>query len=155
MVGTCGVTFSESYQATTPVHRGALCTFGQIFFPFVPGPRGYHEAMAPILNALAELMCDHGGTFKVIPDSAPTIIVGGAPVLTMADIVVPQTPCPFNYAGVPAPCVTAEPIPGTGALMVTAMGIPVLLETTQFLTIGGEPCDAMVVFPGQVLVEGT
>jgi hypothetical protein len=111
--------------------------------------------MAPILNALAVLICDHGGTFKIIPDSAPTILVGGAPVLTIADIVVPETPCPFVYGIVPAPCVTAEPVPGTWALTVTAMGTPVLLETTQFLTIGGEPCDAMVLEPGQFLVEGT
>jgi hypothetical protein len=109
----------------------------------------------PICNALAVLICDHGGTFKVIPDSAPNILVGGAPVLTMADIVVPETPCPFVYGIVPAPCVTAEAIPGTGALFVTANGIPVLLETTQFLTIGGEPCDALVLEPGQFLVEGT
>ena len=69
MVGTFGVTATGSYQAAVPVDRGALCTFGQLLFPFVLGRQGYDENMAPILNALAELICDHGGTFKVIPDS--------------------------------------------------------------------------------------
>jgi hypothetical protein len=111
--------------------------------------------MPPILNANAILTCPHGGLFKVLPLTAPTVIVGGAPVVTMMDMAVPESPCPFvTPAGVPLPCVEAKPL-GPPAGTVTAMGVPVLLETTQFLTTGtGPPVPAEVTFPGQVLVEG-
>ena len=51
-----------------------------------------------ILNANAQVMCSHGGMFQFIPATAPTVMVGGAPVLTIADQAVPKTPCPFATA---------------------------------------------------------
>jgi hypothetical protein len=117
--------------------------------------------MPPILNANAIITCSHGGTFKIMPTSAPTIMPGGAPVLTVADVAagsVPMTPCPFATAAGPAPCIKLGTVTGGMATKVMAKGQPVLLQTTQFLTIpagAGAPVPAMVTFPGQVKVQGT
>ncbi len=111
-----------------------------------------------ILNASAQVMCSHGGTFQFVPSTAPTVTVGGAPVLTIADQAVPLTPCPFATAAGPAPCVTLAPPLGGFATKVVANGTPVLLDTTQFLTVpagAGAPVPATVVSPGQMTVQGT
>jgi hypothetical protein len=114
--------------------------------------------MPPILNANAVIMCSHGGTFALIPSTAPTVLVGGAPVLTIADLAVPQTPCPFATIAGPAPCVQLTPPIAGAAIKVTANGVPVLLATAQFMTIpagAGAPVPAQVMSPGQVLVQGS
>jgi hypothetical protein len=111
-----------------------------------------------ILNANAQVMCSHGGTFKFIPATAPTVTVGGAPVLTIADQAVPQTPCPFATAAGPAPCVQLAPPMAGFAMKVVAKGTPVLLDTTQWMTIpagAGAPVPAQVVFAGQTMVQGS
>ena len=110
------------------------------------------------LNANAQVMCSHGGTFKFIPATAPTVTVGGAPVLTIADQAVPQTPCPFATAAGPAPCVQLAPPMAGFAMKVVAKGTPVLLDTTQWMTIpagAGAPVPAQVVFAGQTMVQGS
>jgi hypothetical protein len=114
--------------------------------------------MPPILNANAVVMCSHGGTFKFIPSTAPTVMVGGAPVVTMADVAVPQTPCPFATAAGPAPCIQLTP--PTAGMSVTTManGTPVLLQTAQFMTIpagAGVPVPATVTFAGQTMVQAS
>lgn len=114
--------------------------------------------MPPILNANAVIMCSHGGTFKFLPSTAPTIVVGGAPVLTIADQAIPQTPCPFATVAGPAPCIQLTPPIAGAAIKVTANGVPVLLATAQFMTIpagAGVPVPAQVTFPGQTMVEGS
>jgi hypothetical protein len=110
-----------------------------------------------ILNANAQVMCSHGGTFRFVPSTAPNVIVGGAPVLTIADQAAPLTPCPFATPAGPAPCVTLAPPLGGFATKVMANGTPLLLDTTQFLTVpagAGAPVPATVVFPGQTTVQG-
>jgi hypothetical protein len=110
--------------------------------------------MPPILNALAVVACSHGGTFKVAVPTAEDVLVGGLPVLTVEDVWLPVTPCPFlTPAGVPKPCVEVTPIPFTAAVVVKANGVPVLLETTQFVTVGIPP-ECEVLEPGQVSVQG-
>jgi hypothetical protein len=114
--------------------------------------------MPPILNANAEVACSHGGTFKFLPATAPTVMVGGAPVLTISDQAVPFTPCPFATAAGPAPCIGLTPPTAGFALVTKAQGVAVLLQTAQFLTIpagAGVPVPAMVVSPGQVTVQGS
>lgn len=114
--------------------------------------------MPPILNANAVIMCSHGGTFAFLPTTAPTVMVGGAPVLTIADQAVPQTPCPFATAAGPAPCIQLTPPMVGAATQVTANGVPVLLATAQFMTIpagAGAPVPAQVMSPGQMTVQGT
>jgi hypothetical protein len=111
-----------------------------------------------ILNANAEVMCSHGGTFQFIPSTAPTVMVGGAPVLTIADQAVPLTPCPFATAAGPAPCIQLAPPMAGFAMKVVANGTPVLLDTTQWLTIpagAGVPVPATVVFAGQTTIQGS
>jgi hypothetical protein len=87
-------------------------------------------------------------------------VIGGMPVLTLADVMTahPMTPCPFATAAGPAPCVSLTP-PSVGtALKVMAKGQPVLLQTAMFMTIpagAGVPVPAMVNYPGQVKVQGT
>jgi hypothetical protein len=117
--------------------------------------------MPPILNANAIIMCSHGGTFQIIPSTAPTVMVGGAPVLTIADVAsgsVPMSPCPFATAAGPAPCIKLGSATGGMAVKTTAKNTPVLLQSTQFITIpagAGAPVPAMVTSPGQVTVQGT
>ena len=114
--------------------------------------------MPPILNANAIIMCSHGGTFAFIPATAPTVMVGGAPVITIADVAVPQTPCPFATIAGPAPCIQLTPPMVGAATQVTANGVPVLLATAMFMTIpagAGAPVPAQVTFPGQEMVQGT
>jgi hypothetical protein len=65
-----------------------------------------------ILNANAQVMCSHGGTFQFVPATAPTVM---------------------------------------------ANNTPVLLDTTQFLTVpagAGAPVPATVVFPRQTTIQG-
>ena len=113
--------------------------------------------MPPILNANAIIACSHGGTFKIIPMN-PMKMAGGAPIVTLSDVApgsVPMTPCPFlTPAGVPAPCVKLGSATGGMATKVSVNGVPVLLATTQFITIGPMPVPAMVTFPGQMTVQG-
>jgi hypothetical protein len=111
-----------------------------------------------ILNANAVVMCSHGGTFRFVPATAPMVTIGGAPVVTIADQALPMTPCPFATPAGPAPCVTLAPPLGGFAIRVMAQGTPVLLDTTQFLTIpagAGAPVPATVMQPGQTIVQGT
>jgi hypothetical protein len=121
------------------------------------GSFGARSLVPFILNANAQVMCSHGGTFKFIP-SNPTVMVGGAPVLTIADVAVPATPCPFATPAGPAPCTQLAPPLGGFALKVVVNGTPVLLDTTQWMTIptgAGVPVPATVVFAGQTAVQGS
>jgi hypothetical protein len=114
--------------------------------------------VAFILNANAQVMCSHGGTFQFIPTSAPPVMVGGAPALTIQDQAVPMTPCPFATAAGPAPCVTLAPPLGGFAIKTMVHGVPVLLATATFMTVpagAGAPVPATVLSPGQTMVQGT
>jgi hypothetical protein len=114
--------------------------------------------MPPIVNANAQFMCSHGGMFQMVPATAPTVLVGGAPVLTIADVAVPLSPCPFATAAGPAPCVQLTPPIAGMATKVLANKTPVLLQTAMFMTIpagAGAPVPAQVMNPGQVTVQGT
>ena len=117
--------------------------------------------MPPILNANAVIQCSHGGTFKIMPSTAPTVMVGGAPVLTVADVAsgsMPMSPCPFATAAGPAPCIKLGAVTGGMAVKTMAKSTPVLLSTSMFMTIpggAGAPVPAMVVSPGQATVQGT
>jgi hypothetical protein len=111
-----------------------------------------------ILNANAIVQCSHGGTFQFLPSTAPTCMVGGAPVITVSDVAVPMTPCPFATAAGPAPCVQLTPATGGFATKVMANNVPVLLDTAMFMTIpagAGAPVPAMVMSPGQTQIQGS
>jgi len=111
-----------------------------------------------ILNANAIVQCTHGGTFKFMPSTAPTSMIGGAPVITLSDVAVPMTPCPFATAAGPAPCMQLAPPTSGVATKVIANNVPVLLDTAMFMTIpagAGSPVPAMVMSPGQTMIQGT
>jgi hypothetical protein len=115
--------------------------------------------MPAILNQGAIIQCSHGGTFQIMPSHAPNVMIGGMPVITLADVMsaVPMTPCPFATPAGPAPCISLTP-PSIGtAMKVMAKATPVLLQTAMFMTIpagAGVPVPAMVNYPGQVTVQG-
>jgi hypothetical protein len=116
--------------------------------------------MPPILNQGAIIQCSHGGTFQIMPSHAPNVLIGGMPVITLADVMaaVPMTPCPFATAAGPAPCIALTPPTVGTAVKVMAKATPVLLQTAMFMTIpggAGAPVPAMVNYPGQVTVQGT
>jgi hypothetical protein len=114
----------------------------------------------PLLNANATIMCSHGGMFRIMP-STPNILVGGAPVLTVADAMsaVPGgSPCPFATAAGPAPCIGLASVTGGMATKVMVNGQPALTASTMFLTIpagAGAPVPAQVMQPGNTIVQGT
>ena len=102
-----------------------------------------------LLHMGATVMCSHGG--QAMPASPfPRVTVGGQPVATQ--------PTPWTVAGcafVPpagnGPCVTA--MWTTGALRVTAGGLPVLLQDSQATCVPtGTP---LVVALTQVRVKGS
>jgi hypothetical protein len=114
----------------------------------------------PLLNANATILCSHGGMFRIMPTTAPNVLVGGAPALTMGDVQSSMpggTPCPFATAAGPAPCVSLATATGGMATKVLIRGQPALMQTTMFLTIpagAGAPVPAQVVQPGNVTVQG-
>jgi hypothetical protein len=115
--------------------------------------------MPPICNANAIFMCSHGGMFRMMPTTAPTVMVGGAPALTVGDVMTALpggAPCPFATPGGPLPCLTFASATGGFATKVLIKGQPALLQTTQFITGGsGPPVPAMVQMPGNMTVQGT
>jgi hypothetical protein len=97
--------------------------------------------------------------FKIAPTVAPTVLVGGAPALTVGDVAASfpgGAPCPFATPAGPMPCLKLSSVTGGMATKVLIKGQPALLQTTQFLTMGaGPPVPAMVQMPGNMTVQGT
>lgn len=107
---------------------------------------------APILTAAATVMCPHGGQAKFVP-SNPQMTIAGSPVILATDVTT-IVGCPFNISGAPAPCLTIQWT--NPAVQTSVMGIPVVLQTSVGLCMGGSPgVPAIIVNPGQVLVTGT
>jgi uncharacterized Zn-binding protein involved in type VI secretion len=80
---------------------------------------------------------------------SPRVRVAGQPIVTMA---APHmvAGCPFNVAGAPVPCVTAQWV--VGATRVRSMGMPVLLQDSQAVCApNGTPVSIVVT---QVRVRG-
>lgn len=102
-----------------------------------------------LLHVGATILCAHGGQAQATTPS-PRVRVGGQPIVTQLS---PHTVagCPFNVAGGPVPCVTAQWV--TGALRVRASGTPVLLQDSQAVCApNGTPVSILVT---QVRVRGT
>jgi len=76
----------------------------------------------------------------------------GSPVLVMTDVFM-IVGCVFNIAGAPAPCVNIQwTMP---ALTVTVNNVPVLLQSSVGLCIGGSGAVPAIVAPAQMQVLGT
>jgi uncharacterized Zn-binding protein involved in type VI secretion len=101
-----------------------------------------------LLHANATILCAHGGQVQATMPS-PRVRVAGQPIVTMA---APHmvAGCPFNVAGAPVPCVTAQWV--VGATRVRSMGMPVLLQDSQAVCApNGTPVSIVVT---QVRVRG-
>jgi hypothetical protein len=80
-----------------------------------------------LLHVGATVMCMHGGQAQpMVPN--PRVTVGGQPIVTQSTTYT-IAGCPFVPPGGTGPCVTAQWI--TGAVRVTAGGVPVLLKDSQ------------------------
>jgi hypothetical protein len=101
-----------------------------------------------LLHQGATVQCAHGG---VAQPSAPNpkVLLNGQPVTTQP---VPYTVagCPFNIAGGPSPCVTAQWT--TASTKILANGQPVLLLDSQAIcTPNGTP---VLIVSSQTKVSG-
>ncbi len=106
---------------------------------------------APILTMAAQIMCPHGGQAKAVP-SNPTVLIKGSPVLVMSDVFT-IAGCAFNIAGVPAPCLSVQwTVP---AVVTKVKNVPVLLQNSMPLCIGGSGAIPGIVVPGQMQVMGS
>lgn len=102
-------------------------------------------------NTNAIITCIHGGTFKINAITAPTVDVGGASAITVADVApgsTPMMPCPN-----PTPCVKLVAAISGYATKENVNGSPALLHTTKFTTAPGGT--ASVTYPGQGIVHAS
>lgn len=80
-----------------------------------------------VLHVGATVNCAHGGQAQAtVPD--PRVKVGGQPIVTQPNPHM-IAGCPFNIAGAPVPCVTAQWV--SAATRVRASGQLVLLQDSQ------------------------
>ncbi|BDA84745.1 hypothetical protein Sa4125_22870 [Aureimonas sp. SA4125] len=85
-----------------------------------------------VLHVGATVLCSHAGQAQPTTP-VPRVLVGGQPVVTIAaPWVVAGCTMPPPPAG-NGPCVTAQFV--SAALRVTALGQPVLLQTSQSLCV--------------------
>jgi hypothetical protein len=80
-----------------------------------------------LLHVGATVMCAHGGQAQSTAPN-PRVTVSGQPTVAMAAPYA-VAGCPFNVAGVPSPCVTAQWV--TAAMRITSNGQPLLLLGSQ------------------------
>lgn len=84
----------------------------------------------PLVHVAATVMCPHGGQVTAI-SSNTRVLVGGTPVVTMADQYV-VAGCAFTLPGPkPSPCVTAQWL--VPAARVQVNGQPVILQSSTGL----------------------
>jgi hypothetical protein len=107
------------------------------------------------LNAMAQMMCIHGGQVMLMP-SQQQVLIGGAPAITLPDIIAAKiVGCPQMGPGI-VPCVqiiTSMPAVMTSPL-VTVKGMPLAVGTPGApggVTSGVPPGMIVLVNPGQVL----
>ena len=101
-----------------------------------------------VLHVGATVLCAHAGQAQPTAPN-PRVSVSGQPIVTMtAPYTVAGCTLPPNAGG---PCVTAQWI--TGAVRVTALGTPVLLQDSQAICAPtGTPLNVVVT---QTRVMGT
>lgn len=80
-----------------------------------------------VLHVGATVMCLHAGQAQPTAPF-PRVKVGGQPIVTQPGAYA-VAGCPFNIAGGPSPCVTAQWV--TAATRILAGGVPVLLQDSQ------------------------
>ncbi|MFD1875727.1 hypothetical protein [Hymenobacter bucti] len=102
-----------------------------------------------LLHAGASVQCVHGGQAQPSAPN-PRVLVAGQPIVTQ------PTPhlvagCPFNVAGAPVPCVTAQWV--SASTRILSNGMPVLLLDSQAICApNGTP---LLILSTQTKVLGT
>lgn len=94
-----------------------------------------------MLHAGATILCAHGGQAQPTATN-PRVTVSGMPIVTLA---APHAVvgCPFATA-TPQPCLTANWT--VGALRVTSLGVPVLVQSSQAICApNGTPLTVVAV----------
>jgi hypothetical protein len=90
---------------------------------------------APLFHVGATAICPHAGQVAVT-SSNTRVLVGGAPVATMADTCT-VAGCAFTLpAGKPQPCVRVQWL--VPAARVLVLGQPALLQTSSGLCLSAE-----------------
>ncbi|HEV2814900.1 MAG TPA: hypothetical protein VGW10_16715 [Solirubrobacteraceae bacterium] len=112
--------------------------------------------MPPLLTTAATILCAHGGRVAIIPRQTK-VLAGGSPVVCVPDLMgAPIAGCALPPTPATKPCTTVAAIfPGSWSMRVLAGGKPVYLQTLMGLTDGVPPSPLMVVFPGQLTVQGS
>ena len=89
-----------------------------------------------LVHVGAQVLCAHAGqATPMVPN--PRVTVSGQPTVTQPNPYV-VAGCPFNIAGAPTPCVTAQWV--TGATRVFSNGLPVvLLDSMAICAPNGTP----------------
>jgi hypothetical protein len=104
-----------------------------------------------LLTMNAVMMCTHGGQGKFAAPN-PRVKIMGTPVPMIAPPVVitgcANPPPPANVG----PCVTSTWIPPTGTVRVKSNKMPLVVQTTQSVTVP-TPAPLQIVNPGQMKVK--
>jgi hypothetical protein len=111
--------------------------------------------MPPILTSQAVVMCAHGGRVMLIPRQA-SVLIQGAPAMCEPDLIgAPIVGCAQPPTPATKPCTTVlSTLPGSTSPKVLVAGRPAYVATLSGQTDGVPPSPIMVVFPGQMLVQG-
>jgi hypothetical protein len=106
---------------------------------------------SPVLTTAATIMCPHGGQAVLVTTNA-TVMVGGAPALTMADVHM-IAGCAFFIGPKPSPCLRIQWV--SGSTLVTVNGVPVLTQASIGLCLSPEQAPQgppVIAFAGQTTV---
>jgi hypothetical protein len=107
-----------------------------------------------IVHVGASAICPHGGQVSAVPSNTQ-VLVGGQPVVTLADFF-PIAGCSFTVPpGVPQPCIEVQwLVPATSVLV---NGEPVILQDSVGLCLSPEqaPQGPPTVVSTQTKVTGT
>ncbi len=110
--------------------------------------------MPLVVNSNARIMCTHGGQVQLIPKQT-TVLAEGAPVMRETDLIgAPILGCTVVPSAGSKPCLTViSTLPGGSNPQVTAVGLPVHIQTLSGITDGVPPGTISVVYPGQSTVN--
>jgi len=101
-----------------------------------------------LLHVGAQVQCAHAGQSQPTAPN-PRVLVSNQPTVTLASPYV-IAGCPFNVAGGPVPCVTAQWV--TAATRLTSNGQPlILLDSQAVCAPNGTP---LLILSTQTRVSG-
>jgi hypothetical protein len=107
-----------------------------------------------VITTNARIICAHGGQVTLLPRQG-TVTIQGAPVLRETDLIgAPIVGCAQPPSVSSKPCTTVVSVlPGGSAFGVSAVGMPVHLDSLSGVTDGVPPGTVSVLFAGQTTVS--